>query len=264
MSDKEIYLEKILACDPQSDASRIFALRQDFLAGNLQLDRPVHGENLRHPSIPPELPKVNVSDDTQYDKPRLRLRLEQPENLSRYELEEIIQNLYENFWYFDSTRFSKRATDAKASGKEYPDILNRLDRLLFLNSKRSELMTEPIPVGHFDFFKEMADLLLLPPKQALSRKDWLIEQIKSIQNPKKVLQGMDSIKKNHPDIYRLEFDYFESLYLMLSAESKKDYENTFGEEVIREAKRMGIIIMTGFILLLILMGVIFCLAYFDK
>ena len=111
----------------------------------------------------------------------------------------------------------------------------------------------------------MANLLLLPPKEALDRKDWLIEKVNDIKNPGEILEGMATIRRTHPGIYRLEFDYFESLYAMLYAKSKSVSNISFKDFFLSYFKIMGVIMVGGFILLLIVMAIIFYLAInFEK
>lgn len=218
------YLEKVLALDPAQDTSRIFNIRDEFFKGTLSTEEETKEQSpaveTPEPSSENQTRKLSLKRNNGSAKEKIEPPIERsPTAKSRADVTREIDNLHSVFWHVSKDVLEAEAKSIDTS--EFPDLRARIDRILFLNTQREALEPDPnARSNQFDFFQEMSDLMLLPPKEAIERKDWLINMIERLAQPKAILKDFKLVKKIHPKLYALEREYFDNLESMLRAQSK--------------------------------------------
>lgn len=184
-----------------------------YLAAALKLNPVVDGERivmLRSKYLRLQSPKSAVSQEQQADLREVRQSMS-----SR------IENIRKSFWKSDIGQIQKGLGQLKL--EQFPDLRLARERLLTLAEHRHEfgLLAEK---GIVDpkFFNSLREFLVAPPGIAASKRDELIESIKSPARLKKVRSMTKTIRKLMPEIYKLEVDWLEAISRMQKRKVKKE------------------------------------------
>lgn len=195
--------------NPKTDPARA----KRYLAAALKLNPVVDGERLvrlRSKYLRLESPNAAVSQDQQADLREIRQLMS-----SR------IDDIRKTFWKSDVGRIQKSLSHLKL--EQFPDLRLARERLLTLAEHRHEfgLLAEKGVVDP-KFFNSLREVLVAPPGIAASKRDELIESIKSPARLKKVRSMARTIRKQMPEIYKLEVDWLEAVSRMQKRKIKKE------------------------------------------
>ena len=128
----------------------------------------------------------------------------------RNRAEDQINRLRKDFW---TTNPGKLQNELKAINvKDFPDLQPAVDRIKLVSSFRSEfdsLGTHPAKVDNL--FLAMKRLVIVSPSKAGSIKESYLRRVADGANLKEIQKMVSVVKKEFPNLYRLESDFLDSI-----------------------------------------------------
>ncbi|MDB4802492.1 hypothetical protein OAH05_01050 [bacterium] len=176
---RKAYLQRVLKMNPLSDAEHVMALRN------------------RYHRVPKESQTDSVqSKNVSYEQ--------------REEVAGVISRIRNSFWKTELDVIQQRLQGLPL--KDFPDLKNAATRLLILAENRT-LFAQLAANDKFNrgFLNSLKEILVISQKEAAEIKDGVLQKLSVAARAKHVRRSIKILEKEAPDIYDLEYEWFEIL-----------------------------------------------------